>query len=36
MVLLTAAQSRWLFILTVLVLPLMVIAIGGAVWWSRR
>jgi ABC-type uncharacterized transport system involved in gliding motility auxiliary subunit len=36
MVLLTAAQSRWLFILIVLVLPLLVIAIGGAVWWSRR
>ena len=36
MVLLTAAQSRWLFILIVIVLPLTVIAIGGAVWWSRR
>lgn len=36
MVLLTAAQSRWLFILIVIVLPLAVIAIGGAVWWSRR
>ena len=36
MVLLTAAQSRWLFILIVLVLPLLVIWIGGAVWWSRR
>ena len=36
MVLLTAAQSRWLFVLIVIVLPLMVIAIGGAVWWSRR
>ena len=30
MVLLTAAQSRWLFILIVIVLPLTVIAIGGA------
>ena len=36
MILLTAAQSRWLFALIVIVLPLMVIAIGGAVWWSRR
>jgi ABC-type uncharacterized transport system involved in gliding motility auxiliary subunit len=36
MVLLTASQSRWLFILIVIVLPLVVIAIGGAVWWSRR
>ncbi len=36
MVLLTAAQSRWLFILIVIVLPLTVIAIGCAVWWSRR
>ena len=36
MVLLTAAQSRWLFILIVIVLPLMVVAVGGAVWWSRR
>ncbi len=36
MVLLTAAQSRWLFILIVIVLPLTVIGIGGAVWWSRR
>jgi ABC-type uncharacterized transport system involved in gliding motility auxiliary subunit len=36
MVLLTGAQSRWLFILIVIVLPLTVIAIGGAVWWSRR
>ncbi|MEA2854864.1 MAG: gliding motility-associatede transport system auxiliary component [Rhodospirillaceae bacterium] len=36
MVLLTAAQSRWLFALIVIVLPLTVIGIGGAVWWSRR
>lgn len=36
MVLLTGAQSRWLFILIVIVLPLTVIAIGCAVWWSRR
>jgi ABC-type uncharacterized transport system involved in gliding motility auxiliary subunit len=36
MVLLTGAQSRWLFILIVIVLPLTVIGIGGAVWWSRR
>jgi ABC-type uncharacterized transport system involved in gliding motility auxiliary subunit len=36
MVLLTGTQSRWLFILIVLVLPLTVIGIGGAVWWSRR
>jgi ABC-type uncharacterized transport system involved in gliding motility auxiliary subunit len=36
MVLLTAAQSRWLFILIVIMLPLAVITIGGAVWWSRR
>jgi ABC-type uncharacterized transport system involved in gliding motility auxiliary subunit len=36
MVLLTAAQSRWLFILIVIVLPLTVIGIGGVVWWRRR
>jgi ABC-type uncharacterized transport system involved in gliding motility auxiliary subunit len=36
MVLLTAAQSRWLFILIVIMLPLIVVAVGGAVWWSRR
>lgn len=36
MILLTAAQSRWLFALIVIVLPLAVIAVGGVVWWSRR
>ena len=36
MILLTAAQSRWIFIVIVLLLPLSVIAIGGVVWWLRR
>ncbi len=36
MILLTAAQSRWIFIVIVILLPLMVIGVGGAVWWSRR
>jgi ABC-type uncharacterized transport system involved in gliding motility auxiliary subunit len=36
MILLTAAQSRWIFIVIVILLPLMVIGIGGAVWWMRR
>jgi len=36
MILLTAAQSRWLFALIVIVLPLTVIGIGGVVWWLRR
>jgi ABC-type uncharacterized transport system involved in gliding motility auxiliary subunit len=36
MILLTGAQSRWLFIFIVVLLPLSVIAIGGVVWWRRR
>lgn len=36
MILLTAAQSRWIFIVIVLLLPLSVIALGGVVWWLRR
>lgn len=36
MILLTAAQSRWLFALIVIVLPLTVVAVGGVVWWTRR
>jgi hypothetical protein len=36
MILLTAAQSRWIFIVIVLLLPLTVIGIGGVVWWLRR
>ncbi|MPZ33328.1 MAG: hypothetical protein GEV13_20440 [Rhodospirillales bacterium] len=36
MILLTAAQSRWLFASIVILLPLTVIAIGGLVWWFRR
>ena len=35
-ILLTGAQSRWLFIFIVVLLPLSVIAIGGVVWWRRR
>lgn len=36
MILLTASQSRWIFIVIVILLPLTVIGIGGVVWWSRR
>jgi hypothetical protein len=36
MILLTGAQSRWLFVFIVILLPLTVIAIGGVVWWMRR
>jgi hypothetical protein len=36
MILLTAAQSRAIFALIVILLPLAVIGIGGLVWWSRR
>ena len=36
MILLTGSQSRWLFIVIVILLPLAVVAIGGLVWWSRR
>ena len=36
MILLTAAQSRAIFVLIVILLPLTVIGIGGLVWWSRR
>lgn len=36
MILLTAAQSRWIFIVIVILLPLTVIGIGGVVWWMRR
>jgi gliding motility-associatede transport system auxiliary component len=36
MILLTAAESRSLFTLIVILLPLTVIGIGGLVWWLRR
>jgi gliding motility-associatede transport system auxiliary component len=36
MILLTAAQSRAIFALIVILLPLAVIGIGAAVWWARR
>ena len=36
MILLTGTQSRWLFALIVILLPLTVIGIGGVVWWRRR
>ena len=36
MILLTAAQSRWIFIVIVVLLPLTVIGIGSLVWWLRR
>ncbi|MFO1083252.1 MAG: GldG family protein [Reyranellaceae bacterium] len=36
MILLTAAQSRWIFISIVILLPLMVIGAGVVVWWLRR
>jgi hypothetical protein len=36
MILLTTAQSRAIFALIVILLPLTVIGIGGLVWWSRR
>jgi ABC-type uncharacterized transport system involved in gliding motility auxiliary subunit len=36
MILLTGAQSRWLFIFIVVLLPLAVVGIGGLVWWRRR
>src|SRR5262249_40380661 len=36
MILLTAAQSRWIFIVIVILLPLTVIGVGGLVWWLRR
>jgi hypothetical protein len=36
MILLTAAQSRAIFALIVILLPLAVIGIGAVVWWSRR
>jgi len=36
MILLTAAQSRAIFISIVILLPLSVIGIGGLVWWLRR
>src|ERR687884_1205537 len=35
MIMLTAGQSRWIFIVIVLLLPLSVIALGGVVWWLR-
>jgi ABC-type uncharacterized transport system involved in gliding motility auxiliary subunit len=35
-ILLTGAQSRWLFLSIVVLLPLTVIGIGGLVWWWRR
>jgi len=36
MILLTGTQSRALFALIVVLLPLSVIGIGALVWWSRR
>jgi ABC-type uncharacterized transport system len=36
MILLTAAQSRVIFAVIVILLPLTAIAIGGLVWWLRR
>ena len=36
MILLTAAQSRAIFALIVILLPLAVVGIGAVVWWSRR
>ena len=36
MILLTGAQSRSLFVLIVILLPLTVIGIGSVVWWLRR
>lgn len=36
MILLTAAQSRAIFGLIVILLPLTVVGIGGIVWWRRR
>ena len=35
-ILLTGAQSRWLFLSIVVLLPLTVVGIGGFVWWWRR
>ncbi|MFO1161954.1 MAG: GldG family protein [Reyranellaceae bacterium] len=36
MILLTAAQSRWIFIVIVILLPLAVVGAGIVVWWMRR
>ena len=36
MILLTATQSRALFALIVVLLPLTIVGLGGLVWWSRR
>ena len=36
LVLLTQSQARAVFVLVVGLLPLMVIALGGLVWWQRR
>ena len=36
LLLLTARQTRTVFILLVLLLPLAVVAFGGVVWWRRR
>ncbi len=35
-VVLTGAQVRWIFIVTVLVLPGSIALLGGVVWWWRR
>jgi ABC-type uncharacterized transport system involved in gliding motility auxiliary subunit len=35
-ILLTGAQSRWLFLSIVVLLPLTVVGIGGFMWWWRR
>ena len=36
LVLLTESQARTVFLLVVGLLPLMVVAVGGLVWWRRR
>jgi ABC-2 type transport system permease protein len=35
-VVLTGAQVRWIFIVTVLILPGSIALLGGVVWWRRR
>ena len=36
LVLLTQSQARAVFVLVAGLLPLMIIALGGLVWWQRR
>jgi ABC-type uncharacterized transport system involved in gliding motility auxiliary subunit len=36
LVLLTESQARTVFVLVVGLLPLMVVTVGGLVWWRRR